>query len=32
MEQSINIDQHIALFRKDMMSNRVDESKFEIED
>jgi uncharacterized protein YydD (DUF2326 family) len=32
MEQSMDIDQHIALFRKDMISNKTEEQKFRIED
>jgi len=32
MEQSMDIDQHIALFRKDMINNQIDEQKFKIED
>jgi len=32
MEQSMDIDQHIALFRRDMITNKVDEQKFKIDD
>ena len=32
MEQSMDIDQHIALFRKDMITNQIEEHKFKIDD
>ena len=32
MEQSMDIDQHIALFRKDMITNQIEDNKFKLED
>ena len=32
MEQSMDIDQHVALFRADMFNNKTDERKFMFED
>lgn len=32
MEQSMDIDSHIEMFRKDMINNKTDEEKFKIEE
>ena len=32
MEQSMDIDSHIIMFRKDMINNKTDEEKFKIEE
>lgn len=32
MEQSMDIDSHILMFRKDMINNKTDEEKFKIEE
>ena len=32
IEQSTDIDQHVLMFRKDMINNKTDEEKYKIED
>jgi hypothetical protein len=32
IEQSTDIDQHVQMFRSDMINNKTDEEKFKIED
>lgn len=32
IEQSTDIDQHVQMFRKDMINNRTDEEKYKIDD